>query len=178
MINARYLLVFLLMVIAAACADTRSAKSLPDNPENRAVMAKRYLEVMPPKELLEGVTKRVTPTLPEANRKVFSDVMQSPEIEKATYRIMLDALIKNFTVPELEAMIAFYGSPAGQSAWKKFSPYMNEIMPPIQQEVRQAVVAAQKPPESKEPASKAPPAANQAPAAPQVQPAPKEPKSP
>ena len=99
MINAtRYLLVFLLVVIAAACADTQSAKSLPDNPENRTVMAKRYLEVMPPKELLEGVAKRVSPTLPEANRKSFSEVMNSPEIEQATYRIMLDSLVKNFTV--------------------------------------------------------------------------------
>ena len=180
----RYLLVFLLVVIAAACADTQSAKSLPDNPENRTVVAKRYLEVMPPKELLQGVANRVIATLPEANRKIFSEVMNSPEIEKAAYRIMLDSLVKNFTVPELEAMMAFYGSPAGQSAWKKFSPYMNEIMPPIQQEVRKAIAAAQKPPETKEaPATKAPaatkaPPVTKEPAAPKAQPAPPAPKEP
>ena len=133
-------------------------------------MAKRYLEVMPPKELLEGVAKRVNPTLPEANRKVFSEVISSPEIEKAAYRIMLDSLVKEFTVPELEAMIAFYGSPAGQSAWKKFSPYMNEIMPPIQQEVKKKVAAAMpKQPEAKEAPKPQPPV---------VPPAPQGPKEP
>jgi hypothetical protein len=168
MIMARYLLVFLLVGLAAACTDTRSAKSLPDNPENRTIMAKRYLEVMPPKELLEGVAKRVNPTLPEANRKIFSEVISSPEIEKAAYGVMLESLVKEFTVPELEAMIAFYGSPAGQSAWKKFSPYMNEIMPPIQHEVREAIAKAQKPPETKEPGVKQPetPKPQAAPAAP------------
>ena len=41
-------------------------------------------------------------------------------------------------------MMAFYGSPEGQSAWKKFSPYMNEIMPQIQTEVRKAAAGSKK----------------------------------
>jgi hypothetical protein len=142
MARATSLLLIILVVMAAAC--TQSAQSLPDNPENRATLAKRYLEVMPPKELLQGVAKRVTPTLPEANRKIFTEVLSSPEIEKAAYRTMLDSLVKNFTTAELEAMLAFYGSPAGQSAWKKFSSYMDEIMTPIQQEVRKSLQEAQK----------------------------------
>ena len=131
------LILILLVVMTAACS--QSTQSLPDNQENRTTLAKRYLEVMPPKELLQGVASRVAPTLPEDNRKVFMEVMNSEDIQKFAYRIMLDSLVKNFTVAELNAMLAFYGSPEGQSAWKKFSPYMTEIMPPIQQEVRKAV---------------------------------------
>lgn len=145
------LILIVLAVMTAAC--TQSAQSLPDNQENRATLAKQYLEVMPPKEMLQGVANRVTPTLPDANRKIFTEVITSPELEKTAYRIMLDSLVKNFTVPELKAMLAFYGSPAGQSAWKKFSPYMDEVMPPIQKEVREEVrkrMEAEKPPESKE----------------------------
>jgi hypothetical protein len=148
------LILILVLLIVAAC--TQSAKSLPDNPENRTVVAKQYLEVMSPKEMLQGVASRVMPTLPEANRKVFMEVMNSPEIEKAASRIMLDSLVKNFTVPELNAMLAFYSSPEGQSAWKKFSTYMSEIMPPIQQEVRKAIAASSKPEEAKEPSAPAP----------------------
>jgi hypothetical protein len=166
MINAtRYLVVFLLVVIVAACADNQSAKSLPDNPENRTVIAKQYLEVMKPKELLQGVANRVAPTIPANDRKAFMSVMESPDLEKASYRIMLDSLVKNFTVPELNAMLKFYGSPEGQSAWKKFSPYMNEIMPQIQTEVRKAAAEERK---KQEPAA---PAATKQPGAPTAQPA-------
>ena len=147
MTGVRYLVVILIMVMASACSDSQqgqSAKSLPDNPENRIVVAKRYLEVMPPKEMLQGVANRVVSKLPENDRKVFMDVMSSQDIEKATYRFTLDGLVKHFTVDELNAMVAFYGSPAGQAAYKKFSPYMGEIMPQIQQEVKKALDEVQK----------------------------------
>ena len=152
--RVKFLILILLVAMTAAC--TQSPQSLPDNPENRTTVAKKYLEVMPPKELLQGVASRVAPTLPEDNRKVFMEVMNREDIQKAAYRIMLDSLVKNFTVAELNAMLAFYGSPEGQSAWKKFSPYMNEIMPPIQQEVRKAIAEANKQPETKEPAAPQP----------------------
>ena len=150
MAKATSLIIILLVVMTTAC--TQSTQSLPDNQENRTTVAKRYLEVMPPKELLQGVASRVAPTLPEDNRKIFMEVVNREDIQKAAYRIMLDSLVKNFTVAELNAMLVFYGSPEGQSAWKKFSPYMSEIMPPIQQEVRNAVAEAHKQPETKEPA--------------------------
>jgi hypothetical protein len=150
----RCLMTVVLVVMASACSDTgqsQSAKALPDNPENRIVVAKKYLEVMPPKELLHEVATRVAPTLPEKNRKVFIDVMSSPAMEQAATQISLNGLVKYFTVDELNAMVAFYGSPTGKAAFKKFAPYMGEIMPQIQQEVRKAVEAANKEQEAKEP---------------------------
>ncbi|MCK9374854.1 MAG: DUF2059 domain-containing protein [Syntrophobacterales bacterium] len=172
MIRVKYLPVILLVVLAAACSDTRSAKSVPDTPENRTVVAKRYLEIMKPKDMLDGVAKRVSPTLPQNDLKVFTKVMESPELEQTTHRIMLTALVKDFTVEELNAMVTFYGSPAGQSAFKKFVPYMDEIMPQIKTEVRKIAAEERKKAEPK--AAPAPPAQ----AAPQAQPAPPAPKQP
>jgi hypothetical protein len=152
--SIRYLMTVVLVVMASACSDTgqsQSAKALPDNPENRTVVAKQYLEVMPPKELLHEVATRVAPTLPEKNRKVFTDVMSSAAMEQAATKISLDGLVKYFTVAELNAMVAFYGSPTGKAAFKKFAPYMGEIMPQIQQEVRKAVEEANKAQGSQEP---------------------------
>lgn len=152
MTTVKYLLAIVLVVMASACSgQDQSAKALPDNPENRAVVAKRYLQVMPPKEMLHEVANRVAPTLPEKNRKIFMEVMNSPGIEQAADRITLDGLVKYFTVDELNAMVAFYGSPIGKSAYKKFAPYMGEIMPQIQQEVRKAVAETDKRQEPKEP---------------------------
>ena len=177
MIGIRYLLVVVLMVMASACSDTgpgQSAKSLPDNPENRTVLAKKYLEIMKPKEMLQSVANRVVPRLPEKDRKSFTDIMNSPAIEQSAYRITLDGLVKHFTVGELNAMLVFYGSPEGQSAAKKYGGYVGEIMPQIQQEVKKAVETAQKQADPQKPAVSAPPAPPAAPAKPAAPIAPKE----
>jgi hypothetical protein len=173
MIGKKSLFVFLVLVIMSACSDSRPgqpAKSLPDTPENRAVLAKQYLEIMKPKELLQSVANRVAPRLPEKERKTFTDIMNSPDMEKSAYKITLDGLVKHFTVGELNAMLAFYGSPDGQAAAKKYGAYVGEIMPQIQAEVKKAIAAVEKQHEAEKPAKPAPPT-GPAPAAP---PGPKE----
>jgi hypothetical protein len=180
-----FVVIGLVLLMASACTDTKQAKSLPDNPENRTAAAKRYLETMPPKEMLQSLATRVTPNLPEKDRKAFLEVMESADLEKAADRITLEGLVKSFTVGELNAMTAFYGSPDGKSAAKKFGPYMMAVMPQIQQEVKKAMDEKQKqagaqgqPEATAPPAGKpgAPPAAKPAvpPAAPKAAPAPKE----
>ena len=175
-----------LMLMASACTDTGQVKSLPDNPENRIAAAKRSLEAMPAKELLQGMASRFAPNLPEKDRKAFMEVMNSADLEKAVSRITMEGLVKNFTVGELTAMTVFYGSPEGQSAAKKFGPYMAGIMPQIQQEVKKAMDEKQKLEPKGQPEAGAPPATPPAakPAAPPASPpaappvAPKGPKEP
>lgn len=150
----RYGLVMLLIVMLSACSNSAqgpSSNTMPDNQENRLVVAKRFLEVMPPKAMLDGIANRVAQNLPEKDRKVFLEVMKSKDMDQTAYKISLDALVKHFTVGELNAMAVFYGSPEGQSAYKKFGPYMGEVMPQIQQQVKKAVDEAQKQEAAKEP---------------------------
>jgi hypothetical protein len=172
-----FVVIGLVFLMASACTDTKQAKSLPDNPENRTAAAKQYLETMPAKEMLQSLATRVTPNLPEKDRKAFVEVMESADLEKAADRITLEGLVKNFTVGELNAMTAFYGSPDGKSAAKKFGPYMMGVMPQIQQEVKKAMDEKQKQAGVKgQPEATAPPAGKPAvpPAAPKAAPAPKE----
>jgi hypothetical protein len=174
------------LLMASACADTGQVKSLPDNPENRTAAADRYMKAMPPKEMLQGLATRVAPNLPEKDRAAFVEVMGGADLEKAASRITMEGLVKNFTVGELNAMTAFYGSPEGQSAAKKFGPYMAGVMPQIQQEIKKAMDEKQKLEPKGQPEAGAPPAAppTAKPAAPPVAPpaalpaAPKVPKEP
>ena len=185
--RVRNFMVIGLLLLASACADTGQVKSLPDNPENRTAAAERYLKAMPAKEMLQSLAKRITPNLPEKDRGAFMEVMNSPDLEKTASRITKEALVKNFTVGELNAMTAFYGSPEGQSASKKFGSHMMGIMPQIQQEVKKAMDEKQKQQGSKDqPEAVAPKAAPdpkqpvtpKAPPAPKASPAPKEPAAP
>jgi hypothetical protein len=128
--------------------------------------------------MLQGLATRVSSNLPEKDRKAFVEIMQSAELEKAVSRITMEGLVKNFTVGELNAMTAFYGSPDGQSASKKFGPYMMGIMPQIQQEVKKAMDEKQKQAGSKDQPAPGAPKAAPGPAAPQAGPAPVAPKAP
>ena len=166
-----------LILMASACADTGQVKSLPDTPENRTAAAKRFVEAMPPKELLQGMAARFAPNLPEKDRAAFVEVLNSPDMEKTAIRITTEALVKNFTLGELNAMVAFYGSPEGKSAAQKFGPYMMGIMPQIQQEVKKAMDERQKQAGSKGQPEPAAPKAEVAPKAPPAPAAPKEPPS-
>ncbi|MCB1336093.1 MAG: DUF2059 domain-containing protein [Maritimibacter sp.] len=52
-------------------------------------------------------------------------------------QMMVDGMAANFTIGEIEALIAFYGSPDGASVMRKMQPYMQQVlgafMPLIQQ---------------------------------------------
>lgn len=153
MTAVRYLIVIFFVMMVSACSDARqgqSAKSLPDTPENRTAMANRYLEVMPTKIMLRGIARREVHRFPEKERKAFMKIMESQDIEKETNRFMLDGLVKNFTVGELNAMVTFYASPEGQSALKKFGPFMAAVMPQIQMKVEKDLEETKKPTVSKE----------------------------
>ena len=175
--RARNFMVIGLLLLASACADTGQVKSLPDNPENRAAAAERYMKAMPAKEMLQSLAARIAPNLPEKDRAAFMEVMNSPDLDKTASRITKEALVKNFTVGELNAMTVFYGSPDGQSASKKFGTHMMGIMPQIQQEVKKAMDEKQKQAGSKDQPAPGAPKAAPAPAAPQAGPAPVAPKA-
>jgi hypothetical protein len=173
--RVKIVMVIGLLLMASACADTGQVKSLPDNPENRGAAAERFLKAMPVKEMLHGMAERIGPRMPEKDRSAFTEIMNSADLEKTASGIAREALVKNFTVGELNAMTSFYGSADGQSAAKKFGPYMMEIMPKIQQEVKKGMDAKQKDSEAKgQPEPKAKPEA----VAPKASPAPKAPVTP
>jgi hypothetical protein len=120
------------------------AQSLPDTPANRLAAAKRYLQAVPPAETIGETLDGVVQQVPEARRadfrKALAKAVSSDRIEKIT----LDAVVKHFTVREIEALTAFYGSPEGKSITKKFSAYMADVMPAIQSELAGAVEEIQK----------------------------------
>ena len=156
-------LALLLIILAAACGDKSSPTApMADTPENRKAAAKRYLEALPPQEMLKNITGSMIQRLPEAAKKQFQEAMNDKELIEHTYRISENALVKHFTPDEMNAMTNFFGSPAGKSARAKFTPYMSEIMPQINDEVKK--VFAKIPEQSKPGSGKegAPEAAEQA----------------
>ncbi len=180
MLRVKSLLLLLVLLAAAACSEQKAPQpvaaptAVADSEENRLAAAKQYLEVSPPQEMLTEMTGKVVKMLPEKSQKVFLEVMQSKSLQEATYNITLKALVKHFTVSELKAMSAFYGSPEGRAIHKKFGDYMTDVMPQVNKEVLAALQKVKPEQEgTQEPQGQVKPAE---PKAPQVQTKPAEPQ--
>jgi uncharacterized protein len=86
-------------------------------------------------ESLNQLAEQIPEERREEFRKTLTEVVTSERIE----RITLDAIVKHFTVREINALAAFYGSPEGRSISRKFTAYMADVMPSIQKELAEAV---------------------------------------
>jgi hypothetical protein len=54
-------------------------------------------------------------------------------------QISRNALIKTFTLDEINALADFYFSPHGASGLRRFGEYMNEIMPALLLEIQKSI---------------------------------------
>ena len=129
----------LALLLACASVIPAATQAPADTPANRLAAAQRYLKAVPPMEMVNQTVDQLAAQLPEDRRdefkKTLAKVLSSDRIEKIT----LDAIVKHFTVKEINALTAFYGSPEGRSITKKFSSYMADVMPVIQQELTKVV---------------------------------------
>ena len=124
-----------MVVVAWALSFPPAASAIEDSPQARAAQADRYIEAMPPKDMISDLAKQISQSMPPEQAQKFRDVMMK-EIDLTTLeKAMRAAMIKNFTAPELSALADFYGSDVGKSAMTKFRPYMADLMPTMQAEM-------------------------------------------
>ena len=110
-----------------------------DTVEERWAAARRYMSVVPTSKMVNDSISEIARQLPDGKRAAFVAQMQSVIRIDVLEQITLDAMVKVFTVEELNALADFYGSKAGRSAMDKFGVYMAEIMPGLQQELQRAM---------------------------------------
>jgi hypothetical protein len=130
-----------LVLISAASSGVGAptAREPADTPENRTKATERYLRLVPMKALLEDTAEQLAQKAEGAEKarivKALTEGVDIPALEKAA----AEAMVKHFTVREINALADFYASPEGRSVMKKFGAYMAEVMPVIQREVERAL---------------------------------------
>ncbi|RJR41434.1 MAG: DUF2059 domain-containing protein [Deltaproteobacteria bacterium] len=180
MLKSKWIPALFLIILAAACGDKptstqpaapSAAGPVADTPENRKAAAKKYLEAVPPQELLQNITGNMIQRMPEDARKEFQEALNDKNLLEKTYQISETALVKHFTPDEINAMAAFFGSPAGKSARVKFSGYMREMMPQLNTEMKPIFTKLQeKAKQTQPPAGTHPPIGAHPPVKPKVEP--------
>ena len=113
----------------------------PDTRERRLRLAERMHEIWSTRERINDALKSMAQRYPESERDSFMNAMQLAidygKVEEAS----IDAMVKTYTAQELQAMVDYYGSKAGQSAEAKRSIYQDRIQPVIQKMIDKALMA-------------------------------------
>lgn len=134
----RTMAVGLLALLVSFFTGAAFAADVPDTHGNRLAAARSYLEVVSMKDMMRDMVSESTKNLPENIRPSYIQYMTKTIRVEVLESTALASMAQHFTVKELKALAAFYGSPEGRSAMKKFGAYMADVMPVIQQEMLRA----------------------------------------
>ena len=117
------------LLLACLSAAPAAADEPPDTPANRYLAAEEYLKIYPLDMMMADTTDELLKVIPPEQHEAFLE-----SVKQVTKRLNLEeltiyAIVKHFTVQEINALTEFYSSPEGQSIMKKFPVYMKGIMP-------------------------------------------------
>lgn len=110
-----------------------------DTPEARQAAADRYLAAVPMTKMLDETFAEISKGLPDGQRAQFLVDIKTVVRADFLQELTRQAMVKTFTVDELNALADFYGSKHGASAMQKFAPYMGRVMPAIQAEIQRGL---------------------------------------
>jgi hypothetical protein len=120
-------IIAILAVVLAVCAGPVAAQTPPDAArQNHLDLAEQYLELTQGGDLVKQMRRQIEDSyggadlppdqrewLVESMADLFEDIMAETIVE------LRDDVADSFTIEELEASIAFYGSPIGRSVVRK-----------------------------------------------------------
>lgn len=123
----------LLSALLAAClsAGPALAQEQRDTPANRYLAAEAYLKIHPLDAMVNEITGEILKVMPQQYHEEFRRTMKESMDRINLEELTLNAIVKHFTVKEINALTEFYSSPEGQSIMKKMPVYTKEIMPAI-----------------------------------------------
>jgi hypothetical protein len=99
----------------------------------------RYLRAVPMGKMMEDTYAQIAKQVPQDKQAQFiADMRKVVKVERVE-QIAKGAMLRTFTLEELNALADFYSSEHGASAMAKFGVYMGEVMPPLMQEIQRAV---------------------------------------
>jgi len=132
------ILLVVVLMVATTSLPVRAADR-DDSPALREAAAQRYLKAVPVQKMIDDMLAGVTKSIPTEQQAGFDAFIRKTLRPDFIEQVSIQAMVKTFTVQEIDAMTSFYASPEGRSVQAKMGTYMAEIMPLIQQEIVRAV---------------------------------------
>lgn len=120
-----------LQLHSIACADEVTAA--------KVAAIERYRSAVPISKLINDLSAALAKQVPAEQQEQFVRDMRLAMPTSAILEISKQAMIKTFTLEELNALADFYQSPAGASAMSKMGAFIGEAMPQVIQEMQRSV---------------------------------------
>jgi hypothetical protein len=130
----RTIAISLLLLLTAGAARSDNG----DSPEARRAAAERYYTVSDFPRLLDQSVSAAARSQDPQHAEQAAVLIKKHLRTDVLASVMLNAMVKNFTADELNALADFYGSPVGKSAMAKFPGYLGDVMPGLLAEMRRA----------------------------------------
>lgn len=113
-----------------------------DDKAERVNLSKDLHDIRNIRDRINGTIAGVAETLPPEDREDFSKYVQLKIDYDALEKKSIDYAAEIYSVPELKAMIAYFGSADGQSAEAKGGDYADKIGKDIMKDIDAAILAA------------------------------------
>lgn len=127
------------LILSGCAVFQRPHVGATDTAADRRAAADRYLAALPTRVQIENLATlfadSATVGQREAVRHRILDGIRGEVLDKVTR----DALVRNFTAAEIDALARFYATPAGQTIACKLPRYGAELMAPVQEELSRAL---------------------------------------
>lgn len=134
--------VLLACVVLSLSVVAVSAATPANDKAERVRLSKDLHDIRNIRERINGIIAGAADTIPPADREDFQRYVQLKVDYDALEAKSVEYAAEIYTVPELKAMIAYFGSPDGQSAESKGGVFSDKISKDILEQVDAAILAA------------------------------------
>lgn len=134
--------IFLLVFLSFASFSVMAENAGDNDTAERLRLAKDLHDVRQIRESINATIKAAADTIPPADREDFMRYVELKVDYDALENKSIQYAAETYTVPELQAMIAYFGSAAGKSAEQKGEEYSSKIGKDITAQIDAAILAA------------------------------------
>jgi hypothetical protein len=118
------------------------AESQDFDKAERVKLSKDLHDLRKTRDRINNMISSVADAVPPADKEDFQRYVQLKIDYDALEQKSIAYAADIYTIPELKAMIAYFGSPDGQAAEAKGEAFTNKIAPDIIKEIDAAIMAA------------------------------------
>lgn len=134
-----FIALFFLSFALAAPVIAEATK--PDDAKERLSLAKDLHDIRHIRDAIHADIENYAQQIPEGDREDFMRYVALKINFDALEQLSITYTAEIYTVPEIKAMIAYYGSPDGQSAEAKGVLYGPKIAKDVQKEIDAAILS-------------------------------------
>ncbi|OFW87450.1 MAG: hypothetical protein A3J37_05670 [Alphaproteobacteria bacterium RIFCSPHIGHO2_12_FULL_45_9] len=135
-------LLFSLLLLSMMSFHVMAADPATDDKAERIRLSKDLHDIRNIRERINATILDAANAIPPADREDFQRYVQLKVNYDALEEKSIQYAAEVYTVPELKAMIAYFGSPNGQSAEAKGATFSGKIGKDITAEIDAAILAA------------------------------------